>query len=370
MNYNISKELKQKIDEIFHSTRRIFHITIDEECFNHQSQFKDIFFSGYGTGILLKFKNSFFLLTAKHVLKDYLTKRPVNTSPFRIQVDATKGFKSVEDFLYPKKIWDIGQLIQENDFYEYEDIILVELHQPMPAQKVKHYINFNNIQIMKVDDFRAGLLSIEHGYSIESNPYYYVPDNKFHPFDANIFSCSTNVKKDFLIGVLEKESNYFFFKKEKSNIKDTNGMSGSLIICVDKKTIKLLGVHVRGSTDSDKIHFVPMEKISNAILEYEKSPSYIIDFCYYERFKAPSKLVSIFEVLPDNLKSRLFLLGSNSFDENEENKIINEMCDFFIENVDFFKSNIVDNEISNFEEFLGIISEIKNTISKKEKIDE
>ncbi|OTL51152.1 hypothetical protein B9Y01_08240 [Acinetobacter baumannii] len=110
------------------STRRIFHITVDESQ-DQGTNFKDIFFSDWGSGTLVKKGGNFFLLTARHVLKKYIEgdKTYINTSPFRITVQSNRNFSTTDDFLYPKRFWEIGKLIDEHKYYDFEDVVLVEL---------------------------------------------------------------------------------------------------------------------------------------------------------------------------------------------------------------------------------------------------
>lgn len=372
MTVNTTKDIKRIAYETLLSTRRIFHISMDHEIFEKEGYFEDTYFSGYGTGVLLRFKNKLFLITAKHVLKDYLVDNPVNPSPFRVQLDVTKGFDGVDDFLYPKKIWDIGQLISCDDSYEYEDIVLVEMHDLMPDQTISHFIDLDKVDFMKLSDFKVGLNLIECGYSIESNAYYYESKNTIRPFDENKYSSSTNIKRDFLFGVLCFEKDRFYFHKTKCEIKNTNGMSGSLIICIDNDVVKLLGIHVRSSKESNKINFVPIEKIINSIIEYDKSKSYIIDFSYYERLSNSENLLSVIDFMPDELKDKFFSLGLNN-DEIDELMIINEFCDFIINSRNFFINNYKESDSVNgdnykekfFHKILDITYEIKENISKK-----
>ena len=73
-NYNFqttyTKPVIHNFEELANSTRRIFHIVSDASV-DESKYFKDIFFTNWGTGILIKDGLKYFLLTARHVMDDY-----------------------------------------------------------------------------------------------------------------------------------------------------------------------------------------------------------------------------------------------------------------------------------------------------------
>ena len=82
--------------------------------------------SGGGSGILIKYKSKYFMLTAYHVVKQTIENPLQNTSPFWIR-SKEKHIESIDDFLMPKKVWFIGELIPDViGWQDYTDVGSVE----------------------------------------------------------------------------------------------------------------------------------------------------------------------------------------------------------------------------------------------------
>lgn len=336
----MSDEDIQTIFKTLLSTRRIFHITTDA-TYSEKEIFKDSYFSGYGTGVLIKYSGTFFLLTAKHVLKDYIEGDLPNTSPFRIQSDVTKGFDNTNDFLYPKIIWDIGQLISNDSDYDFEDIVLVELFPPLPNQKVDDFLLFDEIEVLEIDNFVEGIISFESGYSSQSNPYFHEPDNSELPFDESKFTTSTMVKRDFISGKLKLENGIYHFEKLNYLGQDTNGMSGGLIATIENGKSKLIGIHIRGAKESSRINFIPIEKIMEAIVDYQNAPHCKVDYLYFDRLEKGYGFRPFYDFMSDNFAEKFFKLRMSDIGQNDE-EVVKQYFDYLVENKDFFLSNYRD----------------------------
>ena len=196
-NYNFqttyTKPVIHNFEELANSTRRIFHIVSDASV-DESKYFKDIFFTNWGTGILIKDGLKYFLLTARHVMDDYFQySSGANTSPFRVTDKSITSFSKVDDFLYPKYFWTIGDIVEEHEYYDFKDAILVELFHPLPGQIIDHFIDIDTVIPLEIDDFKDGMVAVDFGYSIESNPYFYDPSNDIAPFDGDVHSCSTKI---------------------------------------------------------------------------------------------------------------------------------------------------------------------------------
>nr|WP_312275749.1 hypothetical protein [Moraxella sp. CTOTU46711] len=361
----MSDEDIQTLFKTLLSTRRIFHITTDA-TYSEKEIFKDSYFSGYGTGVLIKYSGTFFLLTAKHVLKDYIDGDLPNTSPFRIQSDVEKGFDNTNDFLYPKIIWDIGQLIKDNADYDFEDIILVELFPPLPNQQVKEFLLFEEIESLAIDKFTENKLSFESGYSSESNPFFHQPNNAEYPFDENKFTTSTLIKRDFIIGVLNSENSIYFFEKLNYLGKDTNGMSGGLIATIEDGKSKLIGIHIRGAKESSRINFIPIEKIMEAIVDYQNAPHCKVDYLYFDRLEKGYGFKPFHEFMDEEFADKFFRLGIPDNGQDDE-RVVKQYFDYLVKNKDFFLANYKDidehngntERTDNFEDILKMIDENK-----------
>lgn len=342
------------------SVRRIFHITADFD-YNAERVFTDTQFSFYGSCILIKIQRKFFILTARHVLKDYIELPLPNTSPFRIQLEIDRGFNNTNDFMYPLILWDIGKSNDSQTNYESNDIVLVEMSALLPFQKIRNYIDLNEIKIIDIKDFKEDLPVFDSGFSILSNPFFYESDNDVAPFDEKEFTHSTIVKRDLVYGILKQDKDIFYVKKNKHSIKDTNGMSGGLITTIHEGIPKILGMHIAGHVNSDRINFIPFSLILPAIKSYIYSPKYIIDYEYFKRFQS-GNLKSIFEIMDQELASKVFNLGLANNEQNDEEvvfqffKFLHEYQDFFLANYEFIDElNGNTKRTDNFKDILKII---------------
>lgn len=328
--------LPSKTDRFFNlllSTRRVFHITTDYDV-DEKDLFKDRYFSSYGSGVLIKQGLKYFLLTAKHVLKDYLGKELPNTSPFRITCHSSKNFDNTNDFLYPKRIWDIGSIIPETDHYEVEDVVLVELFQPLPWQRLDHLIELEAEKVLDLSSYSIGLPVFDSGFSEVSNPYFYEGKNNTLPFDETRFTSSTVLKRDVILGKLNIEKGLYFFDKKTYLNKNTNGMSGGLITTIESGEPQILGLHIRGGEKSNRIIFIPFCKIQDAILSYQEAPYIEVDYLYYERMTKRENLTSIAELFHDHLLSSGY--DMNIYLEENEKEFTKIFAEYLSENEQFF----------------------------------
>ncbi|ESK52093.1 hypothetical protein [Acinetobacter tjernbergiae] len=327
------------------STRRIFHIFTDVTR-DEKWDFKDLYFGQWGSGTLIKIGMKYFLLTAKHVLKDYLeTEKLPNTSPFRITSHSSKGFDNIDDFLYPKKIWKIGEIIPPHEHYNFEDVVLVELFNLEFGQMVDHCINFNEMKILELSEyesiFKENILA-DIGFSEESNPYFHEANNEVHPYDENVYTSSTILHRDYIGGQLNKdELGYYFEKLNTASIKCTNGMSGGLILYVGFSCeSKLMGMHVSGSSESDIIRFLPMCQIHTAIRDYLTAESVIIDYHYFERLAELELGVGgIAKHYDDYIRKNPKARQRN---HNISKEYFDDLTDFAIKNKEFILVNAMD----------------------------
>ncbi|MEN8398467.1 hypothetical protein ABFP04_12705 [Acinetobacter towneri] len=333
-NFQVScvKPVILNFEDLAKSTRRIFHIFSDTSV-DEGTSFRDIYFTNWGTGILVKDDLKYFLLTARHVMEDYFKhSSATNTSPFRVTDRSTRSFSKVDDFLYPKYFWTIGDIIEEHEYYDFKDAILVELFHPVPGQVVDHFIDINTVKPLEIDEFKDGMVAVDFGYSIQSNPYFYDSDNNIAPFNNEIHSCSTTINMDIINGHLRKDKFTFVFEKYNNLYLDTNGMSGGLIIGVVDGIARPLGMHFRGSSTSNKINFLPIAELFRAIKCRDQSEKIIIDYCAHDRLTQSKDLVSIGEMFfdwaskqpPESLRSI----------EDNPMALADDMADFIIRNKD------------------------------------
>lgn len=370
-----AKPVISNFNELAKSTRRIFHIFSDTSL-DESKQFKDIFFTNWGTGILIKDGLKYFLLTARHVMEDYFKHSSgANTSPFRITDKSKTSFSKVEDFLYPKFFWTIGDIVEEHEYYDFKDAILIELFHPVPGQVVDHFIDIDSVIPLEIDEFKDGMVAVDFGYSIESNPYFYESDNNVVPFNSEVHSCSTKIHMDVINGHLRKDKFTFVFEKYNNINLDTNGMSGGLIIGIVDGVARPLGIHLRGSSTSNKINFLPIAELFRAIKRRDEAEKIVIDYHAHERLTQDKDLVSIGEMFfdwaskqpPESLRSI----------ENNPMALADDMADFIINNKDMLLAaeaergevGLLNDEDKEFgmKWFIEMTEAYKNDVDKKNK---
>lgn len=348
------------------SSRRVFHITTDYDL-NERDTFKDNYFSSYGSGILIKLGLKYFLLTAKHVLKDYLDKELPNTSPFRITSHSSRNFDNTNHFLYPKRIWDIGGIIAKDENYDVEDVVLVELFQPFPWQCIDCCVVLEDVKILELSHFFKGLPVFDSGFSEVSNPYFYEGDNNTLPFDESKFTSSTKLERDVVVGKLNIEKDVFYFDKKNYLNVDTNGMSGGLIITIDDGEPKLLALHTRSSKKSNRINFIPFDKIYKSIVNYKESTYVNIDYLYYERMESRENLTSVADLFHSNLMSLGY--DMSIYQEKNQEKFNLLFAEYLTNNEEFFvaiSSDVDELNESHSSEFImkELIAAARNYLIK------
>lgn len=329
-----TKPVIHNFEALAKSTRRIFHIVSDTSV-DESKHFKDIYFTSWGTGILIKDGLKYFLLTARHVMDEYFQySSGANTSPFRVTDKSITSFSKIDDFLYPKYFWTIGDIIEEHEYYDFKDAILVELFHPLPGQVIDHFIDIDTVIPLEIDDFKDGMVAADFGYSIESNPYFYDPSNDIAPFDDEVHSCSTKIYMDGINGHLRKNKFTFVFEKYNYLDLDTNGMSGGLIIGVVDRIARPLGMHFLGNPTSNYINFLPIAELFRAIKRRNELERIIIDYHAYDRLTQDQGLESIGEMFfewafkqpPESLRS----IKDNPM------ALADDMNDFILQNKDIF----------------------------------
>lgn len=358
-----------KIEKFFSlllSSRRIFHITTDSEI-DEKEVFKDSYFSSYGSGILIKLDIKYFLLTAKHVLKDYLNEELPNTSPFRVTCHSSKSFDNTNDFLYPKRIWDIGSITPVTDHYELEDVVLVELFQPLPWQRVDHFIDLEVEKILALCCYSTGLPVFDSGFSDASNPYFYEGQNSTLPFDETKFTSSTVHQRDIVSGRLNIDRGIFFFDKKTYLDKSTNGMSGGLIITIVSGEPQILGLHIRGAEKSNRINFIPLCRIKEAVLLYQQAPSISVDYLYFERMTKRENLISISDLFQSHLLSLRY--DTNIYRRESENEFNRLFAEYLSQNEEFFMAVSIERDEIDQSKSHQLMTRELLTAAKKSLLD-
>jgi len=264
---------------IARSSRRIFFNDLFESVEKRGYWHSDIW-SGMGSGILIKFKNTFFLMTAQHVLKDYIKGKEANfpnESPFWAEVSNQANPESLYDYLMPKKIWLIGELINTDDIIDTSDVLLIELYYPKPFHMPDNFINIENNKIIskKEDFYERRVLSIS-GFPFEKNSFDWDIE---HP--NPIITHSTTIQRHHIIGVFidDKKLGYISFKYTNGDIQHKNvvGMSGGIVYDVQNKANQTKFCGMILTAGNNTCRFIPSYLLYDAIINYKSSTSIIVD---------------------------------------------------------------------------------------------
>ena len=237
--------------------------------------------SGGGSGILIKYKSKYFMLTAYHVVKQTIENPLQNTSPFWIR-SKEKHIESIDDFLMPKKVWFIGELIPDViGWQDYTDVVLIEMFDPHKNFIPDNYVDITErrecTEILSSKKIFEGQLLAASGYPLEANTFEYevVPEG---------YSHATNLQRHHDIGIcLFDEYGHPYIDYEQCShmftgiTYDHNGMSGGAIYNFESNSkAKLVGMVLSGNNKI--IRFIPISNILAHIRNYDKASFIILDY--------------------------------------------------------------------------------------------
>lgn len=251
-----------------------------------------------GTSILIKHDDKFFALTAWHVLeKTFDLKRNEvvdgsfgNESPFWLSTTFEPRWESMYDFLMPKRIWNISELVGSDDelfsLIDIRDFVLIELFDPLPLHQPDHYIEIDSIDdVLTLDDADQGLFTWVSGYPYKLNNFVEAEDlDKLKGILKPVDNAThgTAICRQSAIGMLKVVDGNCLISFEigsasESSHQDFNGMSGGAIYDAhpNQDDIKLLGMLV--SAGGGIARFIPAEIIVPCILRYKESSSIVVD---------------------------------------------------------------------------------------------
>ena len=306
-----SKKLEKHIfkasnSNVAKSTRRFF-FNYQHESLEARGRFHVDQMYGAGSGVLLNIEDKYFVLTARHVIKNNLREGFQNESPFWLTSKNRSGFSSIYDFLFPKLIWNIGELIPKIDVeIDVSDICLVELFYPQKFHMPDHFIKIDGeSSVMKKSDFFEGQFLLVTGYPFERNKF------DFNSIDDN-YTHSTTIQRHTIPGIYLNSASfgYISFEMTKGNTQheNLNGMSGGAIYNIQPKAnmVKLAGIPV---TAGDNIcRFIPSYLFINALMRYSQSNFTVVD----PIFNNPPPLDEVMRVTLEYLRE--FDPNFNDFD--------------------------------------------------------
>lgn len=259
------------------SARRIFFNYL-EEPLAERGHFHVDLMHGSGSGVLLRFRGIFFLLTARHVLSNSISTGFQNESPFWVSVHSRPRWRSLLDFMFPRRIWNICELIElDLPRMDPEDICLIELFSPLPGGNPDHFIDVDtqSVNLLREDQFFDGQVLVVCGYPFRLNKFSYddPPDG---------FTHTTTVHKQLVPGLLKFQNDREMFISFCITPGDVthdylSGMSGGPIINVmpDATEAKLAGIALSGGNNICR--FYPSSAIYSAITRYQDCSCQIVD---------------------------------------------------------------------------------------------
>lgn len=274
------KKLKKYIDKaatsgVARSTRRLFFNHLYESMESRGHFHVDQMY-GAGSGVLLKICDGFFVLTAKHVIENNIKGELQNESPFWVTAKHRGEWSSLYDFLFPKRVWNIGELISDEiNGVDSSDICLVEVFHPQKFHMPDHFIEISSKDCtLKEEEFFNGQILLVTGYPFERNSFYFTPLNE------NI-THTTRVQRHTIPGIyiINEEDRYISFDmtEGETHHRNVNGMSGGAVYNVQPKAnqVKLAGIPV---TAGDNVcRFIPSFMFIDAIINFRDSSSEVID---------------------------------------------------------------------------------------------
>jgi len=224
-----------------------------------------------GTGILIKYHEKFFLLTAQHVI-DAHYKTAQNESPFFTHLYSNQGWTGAEDLGFLMRGWRIGELIKEDmPNIDMQDIVLVELASLFRFPNT--FIDLDSPNTPKgvpVRNLYEGMILVVSGYPIDENQIEY-------PYGDD-YNCSTVLNKHITYGRCDFDGStpILRFYGEKTHAM-LNGMSGGVVSNLMPKANQVEWVGMIQKAGNSIIHFYPASWIIPAIRRYMDASHYIID---------------------------------------------------------------------------------------------
>ena len=261
------------------STRRILFNDIDDELMK-QGQWHIDIMSGMGTVVIIKYDNRFFAITAMHVLKGLKDENGNyrNASPFWMPTCFGAIWETMQDFFMPKKLWNIGELIEGDERVIIDDICMIELYHPSFESFPNYYLDLDkNTDIFSTKEhFFEGRYLMVSGYPFYLNNF----DWEVTHTDPKM-THSTNIHRQTTIGTFYKDDSLGHIKFE--NLADdvthenSRGMSGGIIFDVQEN---IEDTHFCGlilNISNNLCTFLPSYIIKEAILNYKNASCEIID---------------------------------------------------------------------------------------------
>jgi hypothetical protein len=262
------------------STRRLF-FTFSEESIAERGFYKADMLGGMGSGILLRYRSKYFLLTAYHVVAHTLQYQQ-NESPFVVQARNVRSPDSFDltTLLYPRWHWDIRTLMPESHGdIAWNDVALIELFDPLCEVPDSEVVDLEHVSVVQRQEFFQGQMLIGSGYPAMLNGYLFGEADEFGPGLAQY----TNIQRHHSTGLVVRGSgpNDFYFKPTDTtaNHDSLNGMSGGTLVNFYPKAKKAQWAGMLKMVDSRRgaVQFIPAYAIVPILRRYAESKRSYLD---------------------------------------------------------------------------------------------
>lgn len=260
---------KRAFDDVCRSTaikatRRIFFNHLDKKIEERGFFHVDTMY-GAGSGVLIKHENTFYLLTADHVIANATNYTFFNESPFWIPSQSNCFPQELEAFLMPAQILHIGETVPDRGAkFESKDIILIELFFPSVKYMPDHFLNLdaNPDLLASIEGFYEGQFLVAAGFPFDTNCFEWFDETR-----DDGMTHSTNVNRLIVDGICEIDEGEPILSRRlhSGTFPNLSGASGGIVtnIPAPGETVKMLGILV--SAGSTIVRFVPSYVIAEAL---------------------------------------------------------------------------------------------------------
>lgn len=276
------------------ATRRILY-NFSEASIEERGHFHVDVMSGIGSGLIVYQNFRFFLLTARHNLKQLYPLEIRNESPVWVPKDHPPKWGHMLDFFMARRIWYVGELIDhESSIVDLQDVLLIEFFFPMkPMSLPQQFINVENSDyFLKKEEFFEKQILMCSGFPAKYNLYENLEE---HPK----YTQSTTFNLDHKVGLFEKEYDDGFVSfVDDGNIshEELNGMSGGPVYSVyhDESEVKLAGISISGG--GNKLRFLPAHVFHDAVISYKNARCEVLDAASYinDETERPDELLRMY----------------------------------------------------------------------------